>query len=80
MALHDERVAMISPWMKNGNLSWYISRHPEVDRYNLVNVISFEKLRLKADGSSDCANRSGRGLLEREWDGECRALIDIHPG
>ncbi|KDN42437.1 hypothetical protein RSAG8_06754, partial [Rhizoctonia solani AG-8 WAC10335] len=36
MALHDHRVAMISPWMKNGNLSWYISRHPEVDRYNLI--------------------------------------------
>ncbi|CAE6437598.1 unnamed protein product [Rhizoctonia solani] len=36
VALHDGRVAMISPWMKNGHLSWYISRNPEVDRYNLL--------------------------------------------
>ncbi|CUA71817.1 Serine/threonine-protein kinase BLUS1 [Rhizoctonia solani] len=36
VALHDDRVAMISPWMKNGHLSWYTSRNPEVDRYNLL--------------------------------------------
>ncbi|KEP47391.1 tyrosine kinase catalytic domain protein [Rhizoctonia solani 123E] len=36
MALHDQRVAMVSPWMKNGNLSWYISRNPGVDRYGLI--------------------------------------------
>ncbi|CAE6446413.1 unnamed protein product [Rhizoctonia solani] len=25
-------IAMISPWMENGNLSWFLPRHPEVNR------------------------------------------------
>ncbi|KAJ1300152.1 hypothetical protein OPQ81_011905 [Rhizoctonia solani] len=40
VALYDNRVAMVSPWMKNGNLGWYISQNLEVDRYNLCSQVA----------------------------------------
>ncbi|KAH7333012.1 hypothetical protein B0J17DRAFT_558654, partial [Rhizoctonia solani] len=35
VARYEGRVAMVSPWMKHGNLSWYICQYPGADRYRL---------------------------------------------
>ena len=31
-------LAIISPWMRNGNISEYLNRHPTADRLRLVNL------------------------------------------
>ncbi|CUA74220.1 hypothetical protein RSOLAG22IIIB_11061 [Rhizoctonia solani] len=40
VAKYDNRVAMVSPWMVNGNLTWYLTRYPSADRYNLCAQIA----------------------------------------
>ncbi|CAE6519783.1 unnamed protein product [Rhizoctonia solani] len=40
VAKFDNQIAMVSPWMGNGNLSWYLSQHPETDRYRLSSQIA----------------------------------------
>ncbi|CUA68374.1 Serine/threonine-protein kinase BUR1 [Yarrowia lipolytica CLIB122] [Rhizoctonia solani] len=50
MALYNNRVAMVSPWMKNGNLSWYISRNPDVDRHNLMVQVAAAVAYLRENG------------------------------
>ncbi|KAH7338205.1 kinase-like domain-containing protein [Rhizoctonia solani] len=35
VALYNDRIAMVSPWMANSNLSVFLSRHPRVDRYSM---------------------------------------------
>jgi serine/threonine protein kinase len=36
LAQFQGQISMVSPWMENGPLPEYISRHPEVDRISLV--------------------------------------------
>ncbi|CUA73454.1 Putative serine/threonine-protein kinase/receptor R826 [Rhizoctonia solani] len=36
VAVYNNRIALISPWMANGNLTSYLLKHPEADRYDLV--------------------------------------------
>ncbi|CAE6421617.1 unnamed protein product [Rhizoctonia solani] len=50
VAQYDERVAMVSPWMENGNLTWYLSRHPEADRYSLCAQVADATAFLKTYG------------------------------
>ncbi|CUA77333.1 Ephrin type-A receptor 3 [Rhizoctonia solani] len=40
VAQHNNQIAMVSPWMENGNMNWYLNRHPLVDRYNLCSQIA----------------------------------------
>ncbi|KAF8597273.1 kinase-like protein, partial [Ceratobasidium sp. AG-I] len=32
----NDKLAMISPWMRNGNVMQYIARHPGLDKYSMV--------------------------------------------
>ncbi|CAE6449214.1 unnamed protein product [Rhizoctonia solani] len=32
---HRNQIAMVSPWMENGTLGWFLSKYPEADRYTL---------------------------------------------
>lgn len=34
------QIAMVSPWMEQGNLCWYISQNPHVERYSLCAQVS----------------------------------------
>jgi serine/threonine protein kinase len=36
LARFQDQLSMVSPWMENGSLPGYISRHPEADRIQLV--------------------------------------------
>jgi hypothetical protein len=40
LARFQDQLSMVSPWMENGPLPGYISRHPEVDRIQLVSNCS----------------------------------------
>ncbi|CAE6450696.1 unnamed protein product [Rhizoctonia solani] len=40
VARYDNRVAMVSPWMVNGNLPWYLTRYPDADRLHLCAQIA----------------------------------------
>ncbi|KAG9124638.1 hypothetical protein FRC07_010822 [Ceratobasidium sp. 392] len=40
VALFRDRIAMISPWMKNGTLCQYILRHPNADKYCLCSEVA----------------------------------------
>ncbi|QRV93573.1 Tyrosine kinase catalytic domain protein [Ceratobasidium sp. AG-Ba] len=40
VARFRDRIAMISPWMKNGTMSQYIARTPNADRYRLCGEIA----------------------------------------
>ncbi|CEL61558.1 Tyrosine-protein kinase FRK OS=Homo sapiens GN=FRK PE=1 SV=1 [Rhizoctonia solani AG-1 IB] len=33
MAIFHDNLAMISPWISNGSLDWFLSQNPEIDRY-----------------------------------------------
>ncbi|KAH7325454.1 kinase-like domain-containing protein [Rhizoctonia solani] len=35
VARYNDRVAMVSPWMENENLTWYLTRYPDADRHHL---------------------------------------------
>ncbi|CAE6420881.1 unnamed protein product [Rhizoctonia solani] len=35
VAKFRDQIAMVSPWMEQGNLCWYISQNPHVERYGL---------------------------------------------
>ncbi|KAH7340114.1 kinase-like domain-containing protein [Rhizoctonia solani] len=37
---HHNRIAMVSPWMENGDLTRFLQTHPETDRYNLCAQIA----------------------------------------
>ncbi|CAE7202790.1 unnamed protein product [Rhizoctonia solani] len=37
---HRNLIAMVSPWMDNGDLSRFLHKHPETDRYNLCTQIA----------------------------------------
>ncbi|CAE6459277.1 unnamed protein product [Rhizoctonia solani] len=37
------QLAMVSPWVDNGDLKWFIGRYPKVDRCALVRSLSFVK-------------------------------------
>ncbi|CAE6468287.1 unnamed protein product [Rhizoctonia solani] len=50
VAKYDNRVAMVSPWMMNGNLTWYLTRYPSADRYNLCTQIADAIAFLKENG------------------------------
>ncbi|CUA71618.1 Tyrosine-protein kinase SPK-1 [Girardia tigrina] [Rhizoctonia solani] len=36
VANYNNQIAMVSPWMANGDLPRYLSKYPEADRYDLV--------------------------------------------
>ncbi|CAE6386212.1 unnamed protein product, partial [Rhizoctonia solani] len=40
IAQYQNRIAMVSPWMEQGNLSWFLSRHPDADRYAMCAQIA----------------------------------------
>ncbi|CAE6491894.1 unnamed protein product [Rhizoctonia solani] len=50
VARYNDRVAMVSPWMENGNLTWYLSRYPDADRYNLCADIADAVAFLRQNG------------------------------
>ncbi|QRW26571.1 Tyrosine kinase specific for activated [Rhizoctonia solani] len=35
VAQYQERIAMVSPWMPRGNLTWYLSQNPHADRHQM---------------------------------------------
>jgi hypothetical protein len=39
LAKFRDQLGMISRWMKNGNIPWYLRQHPEVDRCRLVRFL-----------------------------------------
>ncbi|KAG9120178.1 hypothetical protein FRC07_004432 [Ceratobasidium sp. 392] len=50
-AMFQERLAMISPWMKNGTLRDYVQEHPEVNRWGLVHGdLKAANILVSADG------------------------------
>ncbi|CAE6465225.1 unnamed protein product [Rhizoctonia solani] len=40
VALYRDQIAMISPWMGNGNVNQFLARHPRFDRYWLCSRIA----------------------------------------
>ncbi|CAE7201382.1 unnamed protein product [Rhizoctonia solani] len=40
VAKHQGRIAMVSPWMENGDLRWFLSQRPKVNRCTLCIQIS----------------------------------------
>ncbi|QRW24898.1 hypothetical protein RhiXN_11810 [Rhizoctonia solani] len=40
IARYQNRISMVSPWMEQGNLNWFLSRHPDVDRYAMCAQIA----------------------------------------
>ncbi|KAH7320400.1 kinase-like domain-containing protein [Rhizoctonia solani] len=36
IAQYQNRIAMVSPWMEQGNLTWFLSRNPTIDKYAMV--------------------------------------------
>ncbi|KAH7333014.1 kinase-like domain-containing protein [Rhizoctonia solani] len=60
VAQYEGRVAMVSPWMKYGNLSWYLSQHPEADRDHLcvqvADAVAYLKYRNVVHGDIKGAN------------------------
>ncbi|CAE6367489.1 unnamed protein product [Rhizoctonia solani] len=41
VAVYNNRIALISPWMANGNLTSYLLKHPEADRYDLCSQVAY---------------------------------------
>ncbi|KAB5593186.1 hypothetical protein CTheo_3349 [Ceratobasidium theobromae] len=35
VAKYRDQIAMVSPWMDNGHLSWFLSQQPQADRYTI---------------------------------------------
>ncbi|KAB5593188.1 hypothetical protein CTheo_3351 [Ceratobasidium theobromae] len=35
VAKYRDQIAMVSPWMDNGHLAWFLSQQPQVDRYEI---------------------------------------------
>ncbi|CAE6457789.1 unnamed protein product [Rhizoctonia solani] len=60
MAIFHGHLAMISPWIDNGNLSWFISQNPEVNRYDLcaqvAEAIAYMHLHDIVHGDIKCGN------------------------
>ncbi|CUA67183.1 Microtubule-actin cross-linking factor 1, isoforms 1/2/3/5 [Rhizoctonia solani] len=40
VAIYNNQIAMVSPWMANGDLPRYLSRYPEADRYDLCSQVA----------------------------------------
>ncbi|CUA71616.1 Proto-oncogene tyrosine-protein kinase ROS [Rhizoctonia solani] len=40
VAIYDNQIAMVSPWMANGDMPTYLSNYPETDRYDLCSQVA----------------------------------------
>ncbi|CAE6445998.1 unnamed protein product [Rhizoctonia solani] len=50
VAQHNNQIAMVSPWMENGNMNWYLNQHPLTDRYSLCSQIADAVAYLRNNG------------------------------
>ncbi|KDN34012.1 hypothetical protein RSAG8_12895, partial [Rhizoctonia solani AG-8 WAC10335] len=39
LAVFNDQVAMVSPWMEGGTVTWFVSQNPQVDRHTLCTQI-----------------------------------------
>ncbi|KAH7327577.1 kinase-like domain-containing protein [Rhizoctonia solani] len=51
VAKFRDQIAMVSPWMEQGNLCWYISQNPHVERYGLCVQVSEGVAYLHGEGT-----------------------------
>ncbi|CAE6465439.1 unnamed protein product [Rhizoctonia solani] len=50
VAQYQGRVAMVSPWMRKGSLTWFLSQHPAVDKYDMCAQIADGVAHLHTNG------------------------------
>ncbi|CUA71617.1 Tyrosine-protein kinase SPK-1 [Girardia tigrina] [Rhizoctonia solani] len=57
VANYNNQIAMVSPWMANGDLPRYLSKYPEADRYDLVaDAVAYLKTENMVHGDIKGAN------------------------
>ncbi|KDN42262.1 hypothetical protein RSAG8_06929, partial [Rhizoctonia solani AG-8 WAC10335] len=60
MAIFHDNLAMISPWIDNSTLDWFISQNPQVDRYGLcaqvAEAIAYMHIQHIVHGDIKCGN------------------------
>ncbi|KAG8710749.1 hypothetical protein FRC11_004169 [Ceratobasidium sp. 423] len=55
--MYNDQIAMVSPWMKNQNLSQYLTRHPQADRFKLIaDAVAYLRDEDMVHGDIKCAN------------------------
>ncbi|CAE6444542.1 unnamed protein product [Rhizoctonia solani] len=50
VAQYRDRIAMVSPWMEKGSLTWFLSQNPTVDKYEMCAQIGEGVAHMHANG------------------------------